>query len=98
MPNPSPSLSRFSDRETEEYLDAEDALFRPFGDAEGRLHWVVFVDPDGPACGSLNSTSNVQGVVLTACSRPQTLCRSLRQQTRPGPSGSPRRQTLSSKR
>lgn len=41
MPSPSPSLSRFSERETEAYYDAEDALCRSFRDAEGSLHWGV---------------------------------------------------------
>ena len=47
MPNPSPNPSRFSDRETEEYCDTEDALYRSFWDAEGSLHWGVF-DRQGP--------------------------------------------------
>ena len=42
MPSPSPSPSRFSDRETEGYYDAEAALYRSFRDAEGSLHWADF--------------------------------------------------------
>ena len=48
MQNPSPSPSRFSERETEEYYNAEDALYRSFWDAEGSLHWGVFDAPDRP--------------------------------------------------
>ena len=47
MPNPSPNPSRFSEHETEEYCDAQDALYRSFWDAEGSLHWGVF-DRQGP--------------------------------------------------
>ena len=60
MPNPSPS--RFSERETEEYYDAEDALYRSFWDAEGSLHWGVFNAPDEPG-------ADVRDSFLTACSR-----------------------------
>ena len=45
MRNPSPSPSRFSKRDTEEYCDAEYALYRSFWDAEGSLHWGVFSAP-----------------------------------------------------
>ena len=64
MQNPSPSPSRFSERETEEYYDAEDALYRSFWDAEGSLHWGVFDDPDIPGSGS-----EVRDGFLAACSR-----------------------------
>ena len=56
MPNPSPSLSRFSERKTEEYEDSEDALYRSFGDAEGSLHWGAFEASQDPACGAPDST------------------------------------------
>lgn len=64
MQNPSPSPSRFSERETEEYYDAEDALYRSFWDVEGSLHWGVFDDPDTPSSGS-----EVRDGFLAACSR-----------------------------
>ena len=52
MLNPNPSPSRFSERQTEEYYDAEDALYRSFRDAEGSLHWGVFDAPEKPGSGS----------------------------------------------
>ena len=64
MPNPSPSPSRFSERETEEYYDAEDALYRSFWDAEGSLHWGVFNSPEEPG-----SAHEVREGFLNACSR-----------------------------
>ena len=70
MPNPSPSPSRFSERETEEYYDAEDALYRSFWDAEGSLHWEVFEASGEPGSGPPNSPSNVRDGFLAACSRP----------------------------
>ena len=48
MPSHSPSPSRFSERETEEYYYAEDALYRSFRDAEGNLHWGIFDAPEQP--------------------------------------------------
>ncbi len=66
MPNPSPSPSRFSERETEEYYDAEDALYRSFWDAEGSLHWGVFDAPEVPG-------REVRESFLTACSRLDTI-------------------------
>ena len=41
MPNPSLSPWRFSEQETEQYNDAEDALCRSFRDVEGSLHWGI---------------------------------------------------------
>ena len=73
MQNPSPSPSRFSERETEEYYDAEDALYRSFWDAEGSLHWGVFDGPDEPGSGSLTPGSNVRDGFLAACSRLNTI-------------------------
>jgi ubiquinone/menaquinone biosynthesis C-methylase UbiE len=73
MPNPSASPSRFSERETEEYYDAEDALYRSFWDAEGSLHWGVFDAPEEPSSGSPNSGSNVRDGFLAACSRLNTI-------------------------
>ncbi|MDE2785792.1 MAG: class I SAM-dependent methyltransferase [Chloroflexota bacterium] len=61
---PNPSLSRFSERETEEYYDAEDALYRSFWDAEGSLHWGVFESPNEPS-----SVAEVRDGFLAACSR-----------------------------
>lgn len=58
MPNP----RQFSERETEEYYDAEDTLYRSFWDSEGSLHWGVFDQPNG-------GTSDVRSGFLTACAR-----------------------------
>ena len=54
--------SRFSEQETEEFYDAEDALYRSFWDSEGGLHWGWFEREVGPqvkedflsACVNLN--------------------------------------------
>ena len=59
MPNP---LPRFSERDTEEYYDAEDALYRSFWDAAGSLHWGIF---DGAA----RAEGDVRAGFLAACSR-----------------------------
>lgn len=64
MPSPSRNPSRFSERETEEYYDAEDALYRSFWDAEGSLHWGVFGSPEEPGSGP-----SVREDFLEACSR-----------------------------
>ena len=69
MPNRSPSPSRFSEHETEEYYDAEDALYRSFWDAEGSLHWGVFDAPAEPGSGPPSPASNVRDGFLTAWSR-----------------------------
>ena len=64
MPNPSPSPSRFSEQETEQYYDAEDALYRSFWDAEGSLHWGIFNAPEQPG-----NAPDARGEFLVACSR-----------------------------
>lgn len=64
MPNPSPSPSRFSEQETEQYYDAEDALYRSFWDAEGSLHWGIF-----GALEQSGSAADVRSEFLAACSR-----------------------------
>ena len=50
--------SRFTELETEEYYDAEDAIYRSFWDNEGSLHWGFFDDSTGrdflKACANLN--------------------------------------------
>ena len=50
--------SRFTEVSTEEFYDAEDAIYRSFWDTEGGLHWGVFDDKTGPdflkACDNLN--------------------------------------------
>ena len=63
MPNP----RRFSERETEEYYDAEDTLYRSFWDSAGSLHWGVFDQPanESPA----GESGNVRADFLSACSR-----------------------------
>ncbi len=53
MLNLSRSPSRFSERETQKYCDAEDALYRSFWDAEGSLYRGVFDDPEEPGPGPI---------------------------------------------
>lgn len=60
MPNP----RQFSERDTEAYYDAEDALYRSFWDSEGSLHWGVFEAKDEPG-----DDSEVKAGFLAACSR-----------------------------
>ena len=74
MPNPS---SRFSERDTEDYYDAEDDLYRSFWDAEGSLHWGVFDAPeraDGAAGttgagGDTAADADVRRNFMAACAR-----------------------------
>ncbi len=51
--------SRFTELSTEEFYDAEDAIYRSFWDSEGGLHWGVFDDSTGSdflkACDNLNA-------------------------------------------
>ena len=53
MLNLSRSPSRFSERETQNYCEAEDALYRSFWDAGGSLYRGVFDDPEEPGPGSI---------------------------------------------
>ena len=50
--------SRFSEKDTESFYDAEDALYRSFWDREGSLHWGWFDETTGgdflSACVNLN--------------------------------------------
>ena len=50
--------SRFTELSTEEFYDAEDAIYRSFWDSEGSLHWGVFDETTGTdflkACDNLN--------------------------------------------
>ncbi len=52
------TTNRFSERDTERFYDAEDALYRSFWDSEGSLHWGIFDDTTGDdflkACVNLN--------------------------------------------
>ena len=52
------TTNRFSERDTERFYDAEDALYRLFWDAEGSLHWGLFDETTGDdflkACVNLN--------------------------------------------
>ena len=64
MPNLNPNPSRFSERETEAYYDAEDALYRSFWDAEGSLHWGVF--EGDPRSGG---AATIRAKFLAACTR-----------------------------
>ena len=58
-----PNQQRFTERETEEYYDAEDALYRSFWDSAGSLHWGIFD-------GSLSlDDGDVKATFLRACSR-----------------------------
>ena len=70
MPNLS---SRFSERDTEEYYDAEDDLYRSFWDAEGSLHWGVFDGRGGNAAVGAGAVSGdgaeVRSRFMAACSR-----------------------------
>ena len=50
--------NRFTERDTEAFYDAEDALYRSFWDSEGSLHWGWFDRETGDdflkACANLN--------------------------------------------
>ena len=51
--------SRFSESDTEQFYDAEDALYRSFWDKAGSLHWGIFDESTGDdflkACTNLGS-------------------------------------------
>lgn len=57
--------SRFTEKETETYYDAEDAIYRSFWDTEGSVHWGVFDDSTGndfiKACANLNDIMVAKG-------------------------------------
>lgn len=38
---------RFTEQETENYYDSQDAIYRSFWDEEGSVHWGVFDDTTG---------------------------------------------------
>ena len=50
--------SKFTEQDTENFYDAEDALYRSFWDESGSLHWGYFDDSTGQdflkACANLN--------------------------------------------
>ena len=50
--------SKFTEQETENYYDSEDAIYRSFWDQEGSVHWGVFDESTGDdflkACANLN--------------------------------------------
>ncbi len=50
--------SKFTERDTEDFYDAEDAIYRSFWDKEGSLHWGLFDQSTGTdfpkACANLN--------------------------------------------
>ena len=50
--------SRFTEQQTENYYDSEDAIYRSFWDEDGSVHWGVFDDNTGndflKACANLN--------------------------------------------
>ena len=68
MLNLSRSPSRFSERETQKYCEAKDALYRSFWDAEGSSYRGVSDDPEEPGPGSI-----VRDGLLAACSRPNAI-------------------------
>ena len=73
MPNP---LPRFSERDTEAYYDAEDALYRSFWDAEGSLHWGIFHDQP-PTAAPDDARNPTRTTPRTPPPRPRRLPRRL---------------------
>ena len=58
-----PSISsRFTEEETENYYDSEDAIYRSFWDEEGSIHWGVFDDSTGD--DFLEACSNLNGIMV----------------------------------
>ncbi len=59
--------SKFTERDTEDFYDAEDAIYRSFWDKEGSLHWGLFDQSTGTdslkACANLN-----EAMAQKACS------------------------------
>ena len=51
--------SQFTERDTEQFYDAEDALYRSFWDKAGSLHWGIFDESTSDnflsACANLGS-------------------------------------------
>ena len=53
--------SRFSESDTEQFYDAEDALYRSFWDKAGSLHWGVFDESTGD--DFLKACTNLGGIM-----------------------------------
>ena len=59
--------TRYTEKDTENYYDAEDAIYRTFWDEEGSVHWGVFDQSTGEdflkACANLNQIMIRQGQI-----------------------------------
>ena len=59
--------SRFTENETEQYYDSEDAIYRSFWDEDGSVHWGVFDDTTGEdflkACANLDHMMVQKGMI-----------------------------------
>ena len=59
--------SRFTEDETEQYYDSEDAIYRSFWDEDGSVHWGVFDDTTGDdflkACANLDQMMVQKGMI-----------------------------------
>ena len=55
---------RFSERETEDYYDAEDVIYRSVWDADGSVHWGVFDTQSGNETGSIREEFLAAGIRL----------------------------------
>ena len=62
--------SQFSEAETEQFYDIEDAIYRSFWDAEGSLHWGYFDETtDGnflKACARLDAVMAAKARITAA--------------------------------
>ena len=58
-------VSKFTEKETELYYDAEDVIYRSVWDEEGSVHWGLFDDSTGTdflsACANLDRTMVAKG-------------------------------------
>ena len=55
---------RFSERETEQYYDAEDVIYRSIWDADGSVHWGIFDASPGDSNGDLRAEFLAAGTRL----------------------------------
>ena len=59
--------NKYTEKDTESYYDAEDAIYRSFWDEEGSVHWGVFDQSTGKdflkACANLNQIMIQQGKI-----------------------------------
>ena len=62
--------SKFTERDTEDFYDAEDAIYRSFWDKEGSLHWGLFDQSTGTdflkACANLNEIMAQKALINSA--------------------------------